>query len=114
MTKITRETIYPYGTFYMDSTTGMPAVPEGMFWRVKRILFGEFWEVQLRKHGMFWSFKVESRTFDKSEPIIRETILRGAASAYEDYREKQAAYKRAKVEPVGKALFGDYPPKSLT
>lgn len=111
---MTRITIHPWGTFDVDPTTGMPVLPEGQFWRVKRIFFGQFWEVQLRQRGMFWSYKVESRTFGNEAPITRDNVLNGAGHCLKEVAERRAAHESAKGEPVGKDLLGDYPPKRLT
>lgn len=104
---MTRLNIYPYGSHQMDDKTGMPAVPEGYFWRVKKnFLGGGFWEVQLRQRGAFWSSRVTSRHYGAGDRIDREHILMGAAFALARWQESAS-------NPDGSALLGDYPPKKL-
>lgn len=95
--------IEPWGTFEMDDSTGMPVVPEGHFWRVKRV-WPSFWEVQLRKKRPGWfSEKVEYATFSTYRGITRTHILDGAGYCL-------TRTKRVKMD---NSLLGDYPPKTL-
>lgn len=97
-----REYISPYGEFEMDEATGLPALPEGHFWRVTPPSRG-FWEVQLRKRTWYGS-RCEAWTasgYEMSDSKVKE--LAGYVLKY-----------KLEKEPVHEMhLVGDYPPKTL-
>ena len=97
-----REYIRPWGEFEMDEATGLPALPEGHFWRVTRPQ-GGYWQIQLRKHIRYGSRRVaetESR-FEMTASNVKE--LAGYVLKYKF--EKEPAHENH--------LVGDYPPKTL-
>lgn len=107
-----REYISPYGEFEMDEATGLPALPEGHFWRVTRPQ-GGYWQVQLRKRTWYGSRCVAGTA---SGP----RCVAGTASGYEmtaSNVKEQAGYVlkyEFEKEPVHERyLVGDYPPKTL-
>ena len=98
----TREYIRPWGEFEMDEATGLPALPEGYFWRVTRPSRG-YWQVQLRKrtrHGSRCVAWTGSR-FEMTASQVKE--LAGYVLKYKF--EKGPAHENH--------LVGDYPPKTL-
>ena len=97
-----REYIRPYGEFEMDEATGLPALPEGHFWRVTRPSRG-VWDVQLRKRTWYGSRCVAAVGYD-------DRLTAGKVKELAGYVLK---YKLEK-EPVHEMhLVGDYPPKTL-
>lgn len=97
-----REYIGPYGEFEMDEATGLPAVPEGYFWRVARPQEG-YWQVQLRKRAWYGSRCVAGTAsrFEMTSRKVKE--LAGYVLKY-----------KFEKEPVHEMhLVGDYPPKTL-
>lgn len=91
-----------YGTV-MDPNTGMPEVPEGYFWRVKRGGYYKL-EVQLRKRW-FWQFShsVESCPLDDA---TEWGVVNNAAYILERWNKRT-------LGPTVSGLLGDYPPKKL-
>ena len=97
-----REYIRPYGEFEMDEATGLPAVPEGYFWRVTEPQGGG-WSVQLRKRTWYGS-RCAAGTVTRCEMT---------ASKVKELAGYVLKYKFEK-EPVHEMhLVGDYPPKTL-
>lgn len=94
-----REYIRPWGEFEMDEATGLPAVPEGHFWRVTRPSRG-YWQVQLRKRTRHGS-RCVAWTGSRLEMTVRQVKeLAGYVLGY-----------KLEKEP-GQLLVGDYPPKT--
>jgi len=85
---------------YIDKATGLPALPDGYFWRVKRFGVGGYpLEVQLRHRVLFFSTLVASELSGNG----RTSIFNAARNAHQQWR-----YSVATAEYVG-----DYPPKTL-
>ena len=97
-----REYIRPYGEFEMDEATGLPALPEGYFWRVTRPSRG-FWDVQLRKRTRHGS-RCEAGTASQHEMT---------ASKVKELAGYVLKYKFKKESTHEMHLVGDYPPKTL-
>ena len=89
----------------LDAETGMPEVPEGYFWRVKKDLLRTVpkkpYEVHLRRVGRMFSHKV---CYILSEPT-KEDVLHSAAHIMH--------HKFIPMQKVDDDLLGDYPPKKL-
>ena len=97
-----REYIRPWGEFEMDEATGLPAVPEGYFWRVTRPSRG-YWQVQLRK-----------RTWYGSRCVAWTGSRYGmTASKVKDLAGYVLKYKFEKGPAHENHLVGDHPPKTL-
>ena len=89
----------------IDETTGLPALPEGYFWRVRQ---GSLYmdHLELRKRIWFGSWKVHERVlpyYDKDRKRLdpKETILRYARSIMGEFHNPWDNF------------YGDYPPKKL-
>lgn len=99
--------IFPWGKLEIDDATGLPALPEGHFWRVRKaFLASEYTEVQIRQRGRIGSRRVVYVTTETALLTGHEHLLRIAA---------QAAWRFRKSLPLKPdlELFGDYPPKKL-
>lgn len=95
----------------LDKSTGLPEVPEGYFWRIKRWNYGHgpySLRVELRRRLAFGlSVAVEdSLSRHTEEDILRSAnqVLRLSAARIENRRTINERDK----------FVGDYPPKSLT
>lgn len=88
----------------LDSITGLPKVPEGYFWRVKKSLH-PYGYVQLRKKLFIGSFLVESTIFRQNE-LSERTILSDARLTLGkvDFNPKPKPKKN---------FYGNYPPKTI-
>lgn len=89
----------------IDPSTGMPEVPEGHFWRIKKHT-AEYMVVQLRKRVLFWSVVVEDWTVNKAKASAGE-ILTAA-----NFALRHLAQKRDTTDSW-KQYIGDYPPLTL-
>jgi hypothetical protein len=94
--------VYPWGSFVIDSTTGLPVAPEGMWWRVTR-RSGGYWRVKLMTGHQFFRRTVKSSISGPGTPITRSNILEGAG--YCLYQFQKSGDERS--------LIGNYPPKKL-
>lgn len=101
---MTSRYIDPWGTFEIDDATGLPQVPEGMFWRVKKQT-SLHWRVELREEKFFSSRLVSYATsrYDIA-PVSKENILSSAAFALTEYR---------RTSHGDMSLLGYYPPKKV-
>lgn len=105
MTKREHPWINTYGT-EIDDATGMPVVPEGFFWRVKR---GGFYRlnVQLRQKFLWvLSLEVDSCPTDDGSEWGVSNIAAYILHKWEE--------RNNRVTGTGvRHLLGDYPPKKL-
>lgn len=109
---MTERYIDPWGYFEMDDATGLPATPDGMFFRVcrGRVLRG-YWYVELRRKTWYGSRVVESTPLDwdaetKRDVMSRESIVYNAGYVMWKLRERPEYTHDL-------SLLGDYPPKTL-
>lgn len=87
----------------MDEATGLPTLPEGYFYRIKKWNHGTFdLAVQVRRR--FWgvSYKVSERLAQADH----DSIVWGAQ------RARQMAFPKPVVDHIIE-FVGDYPPKRL-
>lgn len=86
----------------LNASTGLPEVPKGYFWRVKKSLH-PYGYVQLRKKLFIGSFLVESTIFRQNE-LSERTILSDAWLTLNkvDFNPKPK-----------KNFYGNYPPKTI-
>lgn len=106
---MTERYIDPWGYFEMDDDTGLPATPEGMFFRVRRLRTQGYWHVELRRKTRYGSRVVEYTVEDwdsEYRPLSQETVLHDAA--YVMWRLRDRAKHNHDL-----SLLGDYPPKTL-
>lgn len=87
-----------------DSTTGLPELPQGHFWRVKKSI-GPFADVQLIKKVWIFNRVVEWTSLYRYE--LTPSEIRSCADFILRYKN-----------PFGSrtgdtSLYGDYPPKKL-
>lgn len=86
----------------IDETTGLPQLPEGMFWRItKPNIIGNH-EIQLRKKLFIGSVKLE---YGQVPP--------GAMRPGRIYESAAWALAQLNVSKQGAPFIGDYPPKRL-
>lgn len=84
----------------IDKATGLPALPDGYFWRVKKFGSGGYpLEVQLRSR-LLWFSIVEASQLSASD---RGSIMNAARNAHQEWRNRVATLD----------YIGDYPPKTL-
>lgn len=89
----------------MDDSTGLPALPEGQFWRVSQSMASTYVDVIRRQKTWYGSRKVgESHPVTKSEATPKEVR---AAAMYILWKEKKAP------DADRRKVLGDYPPKKL-
>lgn len=82
----------------IDKDTGLPELPEDLFWRVKKS-FGQS-VIQLRRKVWFFSVKVDEEFLVR---VNRSYILEDADTIVRRYNNRS----------VRESLYGDYPPKKL-
>jgi len=85
-----------------DANTGLPELPEGMFWRIKPSI-AEYAHVEIRKKVWFFSVLKAYGVLRKSELTSRSEILTTA------YYAMKCLYNKTDIAKV----YGDYPPKKL-
>lgn len=102
-----------YGTSVtLDPDTGLPLLPHGMFWRVKRErVIDPPIRIELRAKTWYGSREIRHSWVDT---IDEGAILHAAAFCYEQWREECATRRanRARSRQLDD-LIGDYPPKKL-
>lgn len=93
----------------IDPNTGMPEVPEGYFWRVKKsLLTGDtFTDVELRVKWFFMSYVVASHPIYNSH-VSAQSILEAA-----EYIMLYSAWSERRRGETKEHLYGDYPPNKL-
>jgi len=99
----------------IDPMTGMPAVPNGYFWRVRPVGSEPKWAyyvyVELRKKQIIGSTQLARAMADQADvygPTLADAVK---VTAERVYRENFARRTVPTPEYVG--ILGDYPPKSL-
>lgn len=88
-------------TVYVE-TTGLPALPDGMFWRITRPNIIGMHEIQLRKKLIIGSTNL-GYTQRSPETMHAEGIQRDARYLLRQYQGNSSGMK----------YVGDYPPKKL-
>lgn len=97
-----------WGTFELDDATGLPVLPEGEFWRVKKgVTASIHFRIEHRRKSRIGSRIVEWHPIEKKDATTKR--LREAA-AFTLWKEK-----KEKASPASdyRKVFGDYPPKKL-
>lgn len=89
----------------IDETTGLPELPEGYFWRIKKDIY-PFAQVQIRKQGRFFSYKKYSSPLYRSSLEYPRAIVKTAEYAIESWQRQNKILGDNDV-------YGDYPPKKL-
>ena len=92
-------------THDIDEVTGLPVVPEGYFWRVRRGALEITW-LELQKKTWYGGKTVDKRVchYYSSERAVldpREEILSNALSIMQEFNDPWIGF------------YGDYPPKSI-
>lgn len=94
---------------YIDPETGLPAVPEGYFWRISETSSADWWRIELRKRRRWGSRRIAADhrlypawDFDTPE-LFEDGARRRAAVLWVDHFAAKDAQK----------YLGDYPPKAL-
>lgn len=95
----------------LDPETGLPALPDGYFWRVRDANYKGHAYIELRsryfiRHWLFWKKEASSKIHDELvlSPITRPRILREAHDVIDAVQANLVS---------DYSLIGDYPPKSL-
>lgn len=96
--------IWPYGNYALDASTGLPVLPEGHFWRIRRSLH-PYAYIEVREKRRFGSRKITEIIAMQDELENRSVVLRKCAQALTQHRER---IERARPKFTG---YGDYPPK---
>ena len=96
----------------IDPGTGMPVVPRGHFWQIKKwdpTYGGYLYQVVLRRAilGRLISVKVESNLGKDSDPAEVRKVARRVLN-----KQSENLIQKAKQKKVN-GLFGTYPPHKL-
>lgn len=100
----------------LDPSTGLPALPEGQFWRVRvdHTLSGGSLYVELREKRKHWfgSWKIAEYgpTYLDMCGTVENTIAYNARRVMEKSEHLRKQDSRLKI---AESLAGDYPPKKL-
>lgn len=93
----------------IDPATGLPQLPEGYFWRVRKdTFFRQYSYIEIRKPGRLFGSKIVVQATRHTEDIDEQEIRTFADMLSEELEEKLNPKPRTE-----KNLFGDYPPKKL-
>lgn len=95
--------------------TGLPELPEGYFWRIKKSTGIRWNDIQIRRKRFIGSTKMgEHPVCRTDEKITVDVIVRSAKYLLSLERVQQAlAPQTAEPLPDPRQFYGDYPPKSL-
>jgi hypothetical protein len=98
----------------IDTTTGLPAVPEGYFWRVAAPEGqSDYYSVELRLRGKRFlsrSTKIGSHPVSRGD-ISEDEIFHAACYAVQHHKGILRHFER--LDPVRADLLGNYPPKRV-
>jgi hypothetical protein len=101
-----------WGVTDFDAQTGLPAVPEGYFWRVKApSRLGEYYTVQLRKRWRLVGSRTIGWTVISRGKISAAEVVDSACYALTYSNEILSHF--GNLVPVRKDLVGNYPPKRI-
>jgi hypothetical protein len=89
----------------IDETTGLPELPEGYFWRIKKFI-APYARVEIRRADKFFSTLIESGVLYRAETGDHKKIVDTAQFALKKWNEYRGLSARESV-------YGDYPPKKL-
>src|SRR5690606_37979043 len=95
-----------WGTYDADPATGLPAMPEGQFWRVKHARDSSYVHLQLRERRRFGSRLLSWTTISKKHKLSEKAVRE--AAAYIVHCEPDRENKLTRHD-----LIGDYPPKTI-
>lgn len=98
--------IWPYGAHELDDATGLPVVPEGMFWRIRKTI-NPFAHVELRRKLAIGSTLVERAVCYRFELTGPREILSTCAFVLNQ------VHKNRRLEKAAFKPWGDYPPRKL-
>ncbi len=90
----------------IDENTGLPSLPEGYFWHVRKDLEGDYHVTIRRGWHYLLSYKVEGLWIVR-EPLTRNNVSYKAQRVYDKWQTRVAN------KSVDKELTGSYPPKTL-
>jgi hypothetical protein len=90
----------------IDENTGLPALPEGYFWNVRKDLEGDYHVTIRRGWHYLLSYKVQG-SFIIRRPLTKESLSEKAKYVYGKWQD------RVRVRESDDSLTGSYPPKSL-
>jgi hypothetical protein len=91
----------------LDPASGLPLLPKGYFFRVKKGAFGVYPWVEIRHKIWFFSEEVSGRWTSYHFDTVEEEISYLAGALAKEF------YERLYLEGTQKRLAGDYPPKRL-
>jgi hypothetical protein len=92
-----------------DPLTGLPEVPEGYFWQVKKAGIDDWLRLYLKKK-LFWGLSCEVEWTVVQPPFTPETFYDEALHILEEWDPKM---KKQADEDQGRAYLGKYPPKNI-